>query len=160
MKNKFAVALFLLLFATAQIFCGEDMVVKIDNYEITVPLGWLAQRTGSLTVFLLYSPVEENDDFQENINLTTEKLFSKYTVKGYLEASRKVVETVYGGFELLKEGENYHIISGNINGTVVQQIQFVEIKNNTAYILTCTSNPANFDRYLETFKKIHKSFKY
>lgn len=160
MKRKFTIVLLLLLLSVVQVFSESGMKVKIDNYEITVPLGWLAQRTDSSTVFILYSPVEENDDFQESGNLTVEKLATNYSIKRYLEAGREYIKTVYGDFTLIEEGKNYHIISGNINGMLVQQIQFVEMKGNEVYVLTFTSNPDNFKRYLEIFKNIYKSFKY
>lgn len=160
MKRKFAIVLLLLSISAVKVFSESGMKIKIDNYEITVPSGWLAQRTDSATVFMLYSPAEENDDFQENGNLTVEKLPTKYSVKGYMDAARESLKTVYGNFTLIEEGKNYHIISENINGTILQQIQFIEMKGNEVYILTFTSTPHNFKRYLETFKSIYKTFKY
>lgn len=160
MKKKFAFVLLLISLSVIKVFSDDGMTVKIGNYEITVPSGWLAQKTDSGTIFMLYSPIEENDDFQENGNLAVEKLPEKYTLKAYLEAGRELLKTMYGNFKLLEEGENYHIISGNVKGTIVQLIQFVEIRGNEAYILTFSSDPDNFDRYLETFKEIYKSFKY
>ena len=157
--KKTILALFILMLACAA-FCENGMEVKIDNYSITVPSGWLAQRTDSSILFVLYSPLEENDDFQENGNLSVEQLPSKYSVKGYLESSREYIKTLYSNFNLIEAKDNYQIISGEINGTKVQQIQFVFMKGNIANILTFTSNPENFARYLDTFKKIQKSFKY
>ena len=157
--KKTILALFILMLACAA-FCENGMEVKIDNYSITVPSGWLAQRTDSAPLFVLYSPVEENDDFQENGNLSVERLPSKYSVKGYLESSRAYIKTLYSNFNLIEAKDNYQIISGEINGTKVQQIQFVFMKGNIANVLTFTSNPENFARYLDTFKKIQKSFKY
>ncbi len=150
-----------LLFVSAgTAFCRDGMQIKIDNYAITVPSGWLAQRTDSSTVFILYSPIEENDTFQENGNLAIEKLPTKYSVKDYLKAAQEYIKKIYGNFLLIEEGDDYQIISGDMNGTAVQQIQFVSIKDNTAYILTFTSNPENFDRYLDTFREIQKKFEY
>jgi len=160
MRKIVMLIVFLLGVFVGTAFCQDGMQIKIDNYSITVPSGWLAQRTDSSTVFVLYSPVEENDTFQENGNLTIEKLPTEYSVKGYLEAAQKNIKKIYGNFALIEEGENYQIISGDINGIVVQQIQFVSIKENTAYILTFTSNPENFNRYKDTFKKIQETFKY
>ena len=157
--KKTILALFLLMLVGVA-FCENGMKVKIDNYSITVPAGWMAQRTDSSALFILYSPLEENDDFQENGNLSIEQLPSKYSVKGYLEASREYIKTIYSNFNLIETKDNYQIITGEINGTKVQQIQFVFMKGNVANVLTFTSNPENFARYLDTFKKIQKSFKY
>jgi hypothetical protein len=136
------------------------MNIQIEHYSISVPEGWLAQYTNSTNVFFLYSPIEENDSFQENANLTTEKLPTKYTEKGYLKAAQDTISKIYNNYKLIENGENYHIISGNLNGTDIMQIQYVSIKNNTAYIMTYTSTPDSFARYLETFKSIQKTFKY
>lgn len=157
--KKTILALFILMLACSA-FCENGMEVKIDNYSITVPSGWLAQRTDSSILFVLYSPLEENDDFQENGNLSVAQLLSKYSVKEYLESSREYIKTLYSNFNLIEAKDNYQIISGEINGTKVQQIQFVFMKGNIANVLTFTSNPENFARYLDTFKKIQKSFKY
>lgn len=155
-----SVLFLLMLFIPLKMLFSEGMTVKIDNYEITVPTGWLAQRTDSGTVFILYSPLEENDDCQENINLVYEKLPVKYSVKGYMEASRDMINKIYGDVELIEEGKNYHIITLNANGNLLKQIQFVDIKGTDVYVITGTSTPASFDRYFETFKSIYKSFKY
>ncbi len=160
MKRKLAVMFLFLAFTTVNVFCEGVMKVIVDNFEITVPGGWLAQRTDSPTVFMLYSPIEEYDTFQENGNLVVEKLPAKYSVKGYLEAGRESLKKFYGDFKLIEEGKNYQIISGNLNGNYVQQIMFAEMNGLDAYVLTFSSNPENFDRYLETFKTIYKSFKY
>jgi hypothetical protein len=160
MKKAVMFTVFFLVMFIGAAFSQDGMEIKIDNYSITVPSGWLAQRTDSSTVFILYSPIEENDTFQENGNLAVEKLPTQYSVKGYLEAARENIKKIYGNFILIEEGENYQIISGDINGTTVQQIQFVSIKKNMAYILTFTSNPENFNHYLDTFKKIQETFKY
>ena len=136
------------------------MNIKIDNVSISVPEGWSAQYTNSLPVFVLFSPVEENDTFQENANLTIEQLQVKCTKKEYLKACRELISTMYNNFELIEEGNNYHIISGFFNEKNVMQLQFVSIKKNTAYIMTYTSDMDNFARYLDTFKAIQKTFKY
>ena len=111
-------------------------------------------------MFILYSPVEENDTFQESGNLAVEKLPSKYSVKAYLKAGREVLKKLYANFKLIEEGEDYQVFSGELNGIAVQQIQFVSISGTEAYILTFTSTPADFERYADTFKAIQSTFTY
>lgn len=154
--------LFLLIIVAGKVFPFEGMQIKIDNYEITVPPEWLAKRTNSdpNTVFFLYAPLEENDTFQENVNLTVEKLPADITVPEFMKHVRDYIKTIYDNFVLIEEGDNYHILSGNLEGITVKQIQFITIKNRAAYALTFTSNPKDFDRYLGTFIEIYNSFKF
>lgn len=94
MKRKSLMILMFICLTAVKMFAENVMTVKCDNYEISVPTGWMAQRTNGDTVFILYSPIEENDTIQENC------------------------------------------------------------------VLTFTSDPANFNRYLNTFKSIYKTFKF
>ena len=111
-------------------------------------------------MFILYSPIEENDTFQENGNLTVEKLPSKYSVKAYLKAGREVLKKLYANFKLIEEGADYQIFSGELNGIALQQMQFVSISGTEAYVLTFSSTPEDFDRYADTFKAIYSTFSY
>ena len=149
-----------ILLVNTVVFSNETMKIECENTTIEVPLGWLAQYTKSPQMFVLYSPVEQNDTFQENCNLAIEALPIDYTVLNYMKASIEIMRSVYSNLEIIESNENFHIISGSINDIVVQQIQFFYINNNTAYVLTFTSNPANFNRYLEEFKSIVQTFRY
>ena len=160
MKKATALAAVLFLVFVTSAFGDDGMQIKIDNYSITIPSLWLAQRTDSATVFILYSPIEENDTFQENVNLTVEKLPSKYSVKAYLKAGREVLKKLYANFKLIEEGDDYQIFSGELNGIALQQMQFVSISGTEAYVLTFSSTPEDFDRYAETFKAIYSTFTY
>ena len=152
-------AVLFLAFATAA-FGDGGMQIKIDNCSITIPSLWLAQRTDSATVFILYSPLEENDTFQENGNLTVEKIPAKYSVKAYLKAGREMLKKLYANFKLIEEGADYQIFSGEFDGIALQQMQFVTISGTEAYVLTFSSTPEDFDRYADTFKSIYSTFTY
>ncbi|MBC6719480.1 hypothetical protein [Treponema sp. Marseille-Q4130] len=156
MKKATALAAVLFLAFVTSAFGDDGMQIKIDNYSITIPSLWLAQRTDSATVFILYSPIEENDTFQENVNLTVEKLPSKYSIK----AGREVLKKLYANFKLIEEGDDYQIFSGELNGIALQQMQFVSISGTEAYVLTFSSTPEDFDRYADTFKAIYSTFTY
>lgn len=160
MRKLVIVLTVFILMRSINVSAQSLMNIKIDNVSISVPEGWSAQYTNSLTVFVLFSPIEENDSFQENANLTIEKLQVKCTEKEYLKACRGLISTMYSDFELVEEGNNYHVISGIFNGKDVMQLQFVSIKKNTAYIMTYTSDVDNFARYFDIFKSIQKTFKY
>lgn len=158
--KRILLSISLILLIQTIAFTNETMTIECENITIEAPLGWLAQYTKTPQLFILYSPLEANDTFQENCNLTLEALPTHYTVPNYMEASINGLKTVYSNLKLIESKNNYHIISGNINNIIVKQIQYFYIKNNTAYILTFTSNPENFNRYLAEFESIAQTLKY
>ncbi len=136
------------------------MQIKIDNFSISVPEGWTAEFSNSTSVFILYSPLEDDDTFHENANLVLEKLHTKHNEKQYLKSVQNILAMVYANFEVLEFGDNYHIIAGSLNGIDVIQIQYVAIKNDIVHIMTYSSDPDNFARYFDIFESIQKTFRY
>jgi hypothetical protein len=157
-KKKIIIAVVLLQFLP--LFSNDNMKIVVDNVSIEVPVGWLSQYTKSPQLFFLYSPVEVNDTFQENCNLTIEYLPSSYTIQEYKKAGVTALKSVYGDFQLVESSENYHIITGLVGEVSVKQIQYFYIKSNIAYVLTFSSNPENFSRYKEQFESIAETFIY
>ncbi len=160
MKRYFGLVLALSFLISANLFAENLMQIKIDNFSISVPEGWSVEYSNSAYIFVLYSPLEVNDTFRENANLSLEKLHAKRNEKQYLEAVQDILSLVYTDFELLEFGDNYHIISGSLNGIEVIQIQYVAIKNDIAYIMTYSSDPDNFARYFDVFESIQATFRY
>ncbi len=158
--KRICILFFILFLLTLSAQGQTAMDINIGSISISVPSGWIAHYTDSTMVFILYSPVEENDTFQENINVTTEKLPLKYSVQGYMSEAVKSLKTVYTDLQIIESKDNYHIFSGKVNNTLLKQMQFVYIKDNTAYVVTYTATPDSFDRYVKTFNEIQKTFKY
>lgn len=142
------------------VYTNDTMKVMVDNISIDAPLGWMVQYTKSPQLLFLYSPVEENDDLQENCNIMLEYLPAPYTVEEYKDASVEAIKAVYTDLQLIESQDNYQIFTGYIGTINVMQIQYIYIKSDIAYVLTFTSNPDNFDRYLEQFVTIAESFTY
>ncbi|MGP1458568.1 MAG: hypothetical protein ACTTKL_04595 [Treponema sp.] len=159
MKKIFLAAAALALFAGIA-FSDEGMKVSVGNCSIGVPVGWTAQKPGAGSEFILFSPLEENDTFQENCNFVKETLLSKYTAKNYLKAAREMQAAVFTDFAVLEDGGDYQIVSAKLGGQTVMQIQFAYVKGMTAYTLTFSSTPEDFDRYIDTFRQIEKTFQY
>ncbi len=149
-----------LILLQVSLYADDYMKIKVENTEIDVPPGWFAQYTKQPQIFFLYSPLEENDTFQENCNLMKEVLPVKYSLKSYMDASLDAVKKVYSELKVEKTEKNYYIFSGIVNNIRVKQVQYYFLKDNTAYLLTFSAIPESFDRYYETFKKIAESFKY
>lgn len=141
------------------LFAEESMKIEIGNVSIESPLGWFAQYTKSPSLFILYSPLVENDTFQENCNLTTEILYTNFSVEEYINASLETLTAMYTDFNIVTREKNYYIFMGNISNIDLKQMQYVYIKKNVAYVLTFSSIPSDFDKYVDIFKQIAASFK-
>jgi hypothetical protein len=156
---KRSVFLLVAMLAIGASLCAEDLMrVSVGNAEVSIPVGWYAEYRNSGMVFVLYSPLEEDDSFQENGNLATEALDKAYSVKDYMAAALEQVKTVYENFSLAASGKNYHVYTGTVNNVDVTQIQYFYIKGKTAYVLTFTAKPDTFDDYSDTFAAIAKTF--
>lgn len=160
MKLKLFSLIFCVVLFGQNLFGQNVMKISVDNFSVDVPEYWIAQRLDSQIKFIIYSPVEENDTFQENGNLTVETLPGSYSAKAYLKAARDNLKAVYSNFNLIEEGDNFHIYTAKFDSTTLKQLQYVAIKGKEAYVFTFSSTEADFDRYKETFVNIYKSFKY
>jgi len=158
--KKLLFPLFFALMIPSAVFAGDTMFIRCGETSIEVPFGWLAQYTKSPNIFIIYSPVEQNDTFQENGNLTVEALPVPYTVEEYMRAGNEIMSTIYRKYQVIESSEHWHVITGILNDTLLQQIQYFYIRDNTAYVLTFTAIPESFDRYRPVFDSIAASFDY
>lgn len=141
-------------------YAADTMFISIDKYQIAVPVGWLAQYTKDQIVFVLYSPLEENDTFQENCNLTTETLKTQMTLSEYIKLSVDTLKGIYKDLRIQAQKDNYLVYTGTMDGGMIKQLQYYYINNTEAYVLTCSSDPANYARYEKTFRQIAGTFRY
>ena len=152
---------FLMIFALscACLFADEKMKVSAGAVSAELPVGWIAQYAQTPILFYFYSPAEENDTFQENINITVETLPSKYTPSGYIDNSLTYLKTLYSDFEIVKKENDSVLLQGAINGIAVKQYIKVIIKGKVAYSITASSTPTDYERYESVFKEILSSVK-
>ncbi len=157
MKKLMIAGLISLIAVTA--FAEDTMIIQCENVSVEAPLGWLAQYTRTPNLLFLYSPLEENDTFQENMNVTVEQLPRAYSVEEYMDASMGQLKRIYSDLKVNETSDNRHIISGVVSGIPVKQLQYFFVQDEVAYVLTFSSNQENFDRYYEDFELIADSFK-
>lgn len=158
--KKISIALVLALALQFLVFSQETMKVEIGNFKISLPVGWMAQYTGNAQVFFLFSPLEKDDTFQENCNLTPEPLNQKISLEDYIKTIMTGLDGAYSNMKVIEAKDNYRIITGEINETVVEQMLYFYITPKVAYVLTFTATPDSFADYVDTFRKIAASFKY
>jgi hypothetical protein len=152
MKLKMIATVLLLLALAAALPAESVMLIEIENFSMEVPLGWLAQYTKSPTVFMIYSPPEENDSFRENCNLVVEALPEALTLQRYMRLSLDALRGAYKGLQVVESKDNHHVITGSINDVDVMQLQYFFVADRTAYVLTFTSTPADFEAMAGSFE--------
>ena len=157
--NMVLLGLFISVCFTSGVFSSDEMKLTVKKTSILVPTGWSVEYSNSTTVYILYAPQAEESNFHENMNLVTEELPKKYSVKDYLSAAKGQLGTVFQNLKMVEEKANYHIFTATYNGVNLQEVQFVFIKNKTAYVVTGASTPEKFEEYRKIFFEIAKTFK-
>lgn len=189
MKKLLYTAVVLGLFACNQTIknTGDTLSAQIENEEVEIPepdKGYKAYETESTWVmypegwsldtssvdseFFIYSPlVESSDIFQENINLTTEKLpNNSITAEYYIKRALEMIKTSFGEVDVLENKERkgnfgtYRTIiyTGTMSGMKLKWKQSVYVKNSTAYIISYTSLDDTYDEFVEISNKVMNSF--
>ncbi len=142
------------------------------NFEIKYPETWLPRElndpiTGGVVVFS--SPLESSSDlFSERVYISVEYLSSNFTTLD--EYTQLIIDKI--DQEKGKEIEIYEDKKININGSParmviysrqqgdvsLRQMEAFTIKDNRVYIITYIAERAKFSKFLETAKKMLKSW--
>ena len=141
-----------------------------DEYKLEYPARWALDTSGQYgTKLMLFSPLADlADGFKENVNLMTEVLPSKrFTLDQYVTAAIGQIKNIIDDYELLSnEKKNEHgrdyqhlIYNGAQGGMKLRFQQYCWVAEQTAYILTFTTERDKVDDYQETGMRILKSFK-
>ena len=167
---KLLFVLFISVFLNQQVLCQSDFI-ELDkgSYRINYPKSWQLDTSGQMnTAFILFSELEENDIFSENINLLIQDLKGlKMDLKAFVELSEKQIKTMVVNSKIDKsitiknEDSTYHDIvwSGHVSGKNLKFKQYFFIKNEKAYVLTFTAHRTTYDAYLKIGNQIINSFK-
>ena len=158
----------LFLVLTSMNVTGQELK-EFDTkaYAITYPGTWTLDTSGQMnTSFLIFSKLEENDTFRENINLTIQDLTGmNLDLKGYTALSENQIKSVkdseiFESKELTKNNTPYHQIvwKGFVAGKNLKFKQLYYIKDNQAFLVTFTCEQATYDDYVEAGTAILNSF--
>lgn len=132
------------------------------NFVINYPQNWEIKQISGIVAFL--SPMENNEDkFRENVNVLVEDLsnnplnleqYEKAAVDAWLKADSKLrlIDTQKIN---LKGQDAFYTIAEN---DTLKFKQYILVKNNKAFVLTFTSEPGKFDKFLNIAETIMKSF--
>ncbi len=139
-----------------------------ENIAINYPDSWRLDVSGQMnTEFILFSELEENDTFQENINLLKQDLKGQgFTMESYVKLSKNQIKKMVPNGKIIEskyvndDQPHYVIIwSGFVSGNNLKFKQLFFLENENAYVLTFTTLPETFDQYIDLGNKILNSFK-
>lgn len=139
-----------------------------ENIVINYPDNWRLDVSGQMnTEFILFSELEENDTFQENINLLKQDLKGQgFTMESYVKLSKNQIKKMVPNGKIIEskyvndDQPHYVIIwTGFVSGNNLKFKQLFFLENESAYVLTFTTLPETFDQYIDLGNKILNSFK-
>ncbi len=171
---KIKITTFVLLLASLTLFAQDDWnTLEQDEYAINYPTDWeySDQKPQPTIQFMLLSDESSvtEDQFRENINLTSEalggrdidaKAYTKISVdmiKGQLPSAKIVSNTA-----IKLDGRDAQAVVWSAdfgNGMVLKFKQILTVYNDKGYVLTFSSTEAEYDKYIEVGDKILNSFK-
>ena len=172
MKTMKTKLLFILLFVSSMITAQDNLKTLTEgNYTINYPQDWIIESNKQSTAeFLLMADPKsaQKDQFNENINLTLEKLpKQKVELDYYIKVSIENIKSQVPSSKILlsetrrSENGTYQevIWTGNFGELGLKFKQYIMVRGSTAYILTFTASIAEYIQYETTGDLILNSFK-
>jgi serine/threonine-protein kinase len=139
-----------------------------DNYTISYPKNWKMNTSGQMgSEFIIFSEIEKNETFRENVNLLTQDLKGQsFTLKSFAEMSKNQIKNTVPNSTIIESkivdsaSQPYYILvwKGKIGPNELQLKQQIYIKEEKAYIISFTALPESYARFAETADKIFNSF--
>jgi eukaryotic-like serine/threonine-protein kinase len=164
-KKYIYTVLILCICFTFSVFADERKAYKspLYNFELSYPNDWQAKEISGIVVFL--SPLESLDDkFSENVNVVVENVaayplnseeYAKVADEYWLSLDPKIKIIDFQKSTIGGQDAFYTVA---IDGTYkYKQYKFVNSGN--AYVLTYTSEPDKFDKFLDIADNIIRSFR-
>ena len=153
-----------LLSAFAQISIADMHFDIEDGFAISFADTWERITNHEYASVIFTSPFEdENDIFNENINVIAEYL-PHASVERYLADTKAAIGAVGG--KILSSGDVF--IYGKQSKWIIYELSigffdlkykaFFLVEDSTGFAITCTSEQKTFDKYVNLFDLIAKSF--
>lgn len=141
---------------------------SLNHFKINYSDKWVKQNTNGAIAFL--SPKEgESDLFQENVNIMFQDLSKQpINLDQYTEITRKQVLENLGSSAIVSlkdatlagQKAKEFVYNMEYNGRKLKMKQYWFIKSETAYILTYTSEPSQYEKYEDIATETMQSFKF
>jgi serine/threonine-protein kinase len=147
---------------------GFTRQVDVDGHcSIAFPDAWqVKKQTMGMALLGLAAREGESDQFTENVNVVTEQIPEDMGLDEYTRRSLKHARKILTDFEQL---DRQHKQIGS------REVVFVEFKHRMgqisihasqtyvvgegrAYVITCSAEPAQYEKYRDRFEKVVGSF--
>lgn len=172
---KIKITTLLVLFISTSLFAQKNWeTLEQDNYAISYPKDWISsdqKPQPSMQFLLLTDEKSQNEDqFRENINLTTEDLGgTTFSLEEYAKISLDQITSQIPTAEVLSndptkidnwEARTVVWRADFGNNMILQFKQVFLINGGQAYVLTFSSTKAEYDEYIKVGDNILNSFKF
>jgi hypothetical protein len=137
------------------------------NFDIEVPSGWTRMDTtmSGLKATFLMAP-EAAGVFRSNLNIISQTM-SGMSGDAYFDASIEYMGKIMNQFKVVDKGtksiggSTFHYIHYNDvqNGNLLDQALYMVPSGNNAFLITCTSVPAEAAKAQPAFEQAISSFK-
>ena len=123
------------------------------HFTMTYPKKWEMQEPATGPTVIFFSPLGEQDQFSENVNILIQNLGEKFTLDEYTDASIKALQNGLPDFTLV-ESERVAIgdvpaqritYTGTYEGAPLKWKQWIFLKGSHDYIATYTGEQDQFD---------------
>ena len=143
-------------------------VYKASDYSVSFPADWVTDTSKIMGIDLfIFSPMEANDKFRENVNILKSDLNGdKITLDSLVNVSVRQIETMANDFKLVKsarindKGTSYHSLefTATQGAFHLHFLQYYFLTENNVYSITLTTEASTYDRYKEIGERILRSF--
>ena len=168
--KSFLITIFILCFSGSLFGQSEEWKsLEGESYSILYPSDWELDQSGLMnTKFIVFAPQSANTDkFKENVNLISQDLKGmNVTLDQYVELSVQQIKLMIPKCKILEtetvktDDIEFHKIlytgdQGQFNLTFRQ---YLFLQNETAFVITFTSEQSQFENYKEIGEKVLESF--
>jgi len=140
---------------------------KKYKFSIDIPKEWESKDDVNGRIMFLFTPLELNDNFRENINIGNEKIPSGMSNDAYMKLSATNMKKVLNKFKNLGETKlkinglparrlNYAFTMGEFK---IKGITFIVFKKGESFIISCGMLDSTYDKYEKIMTKTAESFK-
>jgi hypothetical protein len=139
------------------------------GFSVNFPSGWELQNGREEgEVIMALSPFSDDQDlFQECVNIVYESLPKKMDMDEYFNLSINNCRKELTDFELFEHGQasigKYEakrlVYSNRFDTLQIKAEAYILMKGRKVYIITCSALPEQFDVYRDKFEEIAKSFR-
>lgn len=149
--------------------CSQEKMLKYisKNFEIIYPESWSKQEKSN-AVFFLSPKKNDKDLFQENVNIILQDLsLQPMNLEQYTELTKKQVIDNFGKTAIIslkditisnQKGKEF-IYNMSYQGKELKLKQYWFVVNNTAYLISYTAEPKEFNSYETSISKMITGFK-